>query len=137
MSNEIDLKLERLLRRAASRRGLVSYSALHALFAPEVSLLARYATLEAVAAALCDPSVADYASLLATDSGLPGPDFYARLKRLHSEYYYAVLGIDRHRKLRLAEKRRFASEARERVYEHYRQQLAERAGEGREGRDGK
>lgn len=124
MNTEIDSKVERLLRRAASRRGVVRYGTFHSLFAPEVPLAQRYATLESVAAALCEPQIADYASLLATDSGLPGADFYARFRRLHAERYYATLGADRHRKLRLAEKRQLASEERQRVYEHYRSVLA-------------
>ncbi|MFX1674161.1 hypothetical protein PWR63_18155 [Paraburkholderia sp. A2WS-5] len=80
----------------------------------------RYEKLEAAAAALCEPHVADYASLLATASGLLGPDFYQRFRRLHAERYYAPLGADRNRMLKLVEKRQFASEERERVYDHYR-----------------
>jgi hypothetical protein len=124
MKTELDSKVERLLRRAASRRGLVPYGTFHALFAQGVALSVRYATLEAVAATLCEPREADYASLLATDSGLPGPDFYVRLRRLHAERYYATLGADRHRMLRLAEKRQLASEERARVYEHFRRSAA-------------
>ncbi|WP_322063001.1 hypothetical protein [Paraburkholderia sp. J63] len=120
MHKDIDEKVGRLLQRAASRRGLVSYGAFHALFAQSVPLHERYEKLEAAAAALCEPRLADYASLLATASGLPGPDFYLRFRRLHAERYYAALGIDRHRMLKLAEKRQFASEERERVYDHYR-----------------
>ncbi|HTR06165.1 MAG TPA: hypothetical protein VMJ11_05795 [Paraburkholderia sp.] len=124
---EIDEKVSRLLRRAASRRSLVPYGAFHALFAGDVPLRERYEKLEAAAAALCEPREADYASLLATDSGLPGPDFYVRFRRLHAERYYATLGADRHRMLRLAEKRQLASEERERVYAHYRRCVAEAA----------
>jgi hypothetical protein len=51
---------------------------------------------------------------------LPGPDFYARFKRMHAERYYAVLGADRTRKLKLVEKQQFAREAREQVYQHAR-----------------
>jgi hypothetical protein len=120
MNKELDDKVERLLRRAASRRGLVPYGAFHALFGQSVPLRERYEMLEAAAAALCEPQVADYASLLATDSGLPGPDFYTRFRRLHSERYYATLGADRHRMLKLTEKRALASEERQRVYDHYR-----------------
>ncbi|MCG5074163.1 hypothetical protein [Paraburkholderia tagetis] len=120
MNKELDEKVERLLRRAASRRGLVPYAAFHALFAQSVPLHERYEKLEAAAAALCEPRVADYASLLATASGLPGPDFYLRFRRLHAERYYATLGADRNRMLKLVEKRQFASEERERVYDHYR-----------------
>ncbi|MBN3813253.1 hypothetical protein [Paraburkholderia sp. Ac-20347] len=120
MNTELDEKVGRLLRRAASRRGLVPYGAFHALFAQTVPLRERYEQLEAAAAALCEPQVADYASLLATDSGLPGPDFFTRFRRLHSERYYATLGADRHRMLKLTEKRQLASEERERVYDHYR-----------------
>ncbi|HKT99282.1 MAG TPA: hypothetical protein VJS30_22575 [Paraburkholderia sp.] len=120
MNQELDEKVGRLLRRAASRRGLVAYGAFHALFAQSVPLHERYEKLEAAAAVLCEPRVADYASLLATASGLPGPDFYLRFRRLHAERYYATLGADRHRMLKLAEKRQFASEERERVYDHYR-----------------
>jgi hypothetical protein len=126
MNTELDLKLERLLTRAASRRGVVPYGSFHALFAPDVPLRERYAKLEATAAALCEPRVADYAALLATDSGLPGPDFYTRFRRLHAERYSALLGADRHRMLRLCEKRQLASEERERVYEHHRCSLADR-----------
>ncbi|WP_322053434.1 hypothetical protein [Paraburkholderia bannensis] len=120
MNKELDDKVERMLRRAAGRRGLVPYGVFHALFAQEVPLRERYEMLETAAAALCEPHVADYASLLATDSGLPGPDFYTRFRRLHSERYYATLGADRHRMLKLTEKRQLASEERERVYDHYR-----------------
>lgn len=120
MHKAIEEKVGRLLQRAASRRGLVSYGVFHALFAQSVPLHERYEKLEAAAAALCEPRLADYASLLATASGLPGPDFYLRFRRLHAERYYAALGIDRHRMLKLAEKRQFASEERERVYDHYR-----------------
>ncbi|CAM2150293.1 MULTISPECIES: hypothetical protein [Paraburkholderia] len=120
MHTELDEKVGRLLRRAASRRGLVPYGAFHALFAQTVPLRERYEQLEAAAAALCEPQVADYASLLATDSGLPGPDFFTRFRRLHAERYYATLGADRHRMLKLTEKRQLASEERERVYDHYR-----------------
>jgi hypothetical protein len=124
INKELDEKVERLLRRAASRRGLIPYGAFHALFAPTVPLRERYEKLEAAAAALCEPRVADYASLLATASGLPGPDFYTRFRRVHPERYYATLGADRHRMLKLAEKRQLASEERERVYEHYRRAVA-------------
>jgi hypothetical protein len=127
MSTELDEKVGRLLRRAASRRSLVPYGAFHALFAGDVPLRERYEKLETAAAALCEPREADYASLLATDSGLPGPDFYTRLRRLHAERYYATLGADRHRMLRLAEKRQLASEERERVYAHYQRCVAEAA----------
>jgi hypothetical protein len=120
MNKELDEKVERLLRRAAGRRSLVPYGAFHALFAQDVPLRERYEKLETAAAALCEPQVADYASLLATDSGLPGPDFYTRFRRLHAERYYATLGADRHRMLKLTEKRQLASEERERVYDHYR-----------------
>ncbi len=119
MNTELEVQVEGLLRRAASRRRVVPYGAFHALFPQGTPLALRYASLEAVAAALCEPCEADYASLLATDSGLPGPDFYLRFRRLHAERYYETLGADRHRMLRLAEKRRFASEERERVYAHY------------------
>ena len=124
INKELDEKVGRLLRRAASRRGLVPYGAFHALFAQSVPLCERYEMLEAAAAALCEPRVADYASLLATASGLPGPDFYSRFRRLHAERYYATLGVDRHRMLKLAEKRQLASEERERVYDHYRSAVA-------------
>ncbi|CAG9243909.1 hypothetical protein [Paraburkholderia unamae] len=116
-----------MLRRAASRRSLVPYGAFHALFEGDVPLRERYEKLETAAAALCEPGEADYASLLATDSGLPGPDFYQRLRRLHAERYYATLGADRHRMLRLVEKRQLASDERERVYAHYRRCVAEAA----------
>jgi hypothetical protein len=129
MNKELDEKVGRLLRRAASRRGLVSYGAFHALFPQTVPLRERYEKLETAAAALCEPRLADYASLLATDSGLPGPDFYTRFRRLHAERYYATLGADRHRMLKLAEKRQFASEERERVYDHYRSAAAVPPGE--------
>ena len=36
---------------------------------------------------ICDPQLADYGALLCTDSGLPGPDFYARFKRVHAQRY--------------------------------------------------
>ncbi|MEM5398991.1 hypothetical protein [Paraburkholderia unamae] len=127
MNQELDEKVGRLLRRAASRRSLVPYGAFHALFAGDVPLRVRYEKLEAAAAALCEPREADYASLLSTDSGLPGPDFYTRFKRLHTERYYETLGADRHRMLRLAEKRQLANEERERVYAHYLRYAAEEA----------
>lgn len=119
MNIDIDAKVVRLLRRAAGRRAIVPYHAFHALFAGTVPLRERYGKLEAAAAALCDPGEVDYVALLATDSGLPGPDFFTRFKRFQSERYYAMLGADRHRTLRLAEKRLLADEARERVYVHH------------------
>jgi hypothetical protein len=85
-----------------------------------MALNKRYATLEKVASSLCNLGDADYASLLSTDSGVPGPDFYDRFRRLHADRYYAALGVDRNRHLRLAEKQQFAREAREQVYRHYR-----------------
>lgn len=83
-----------------------------------MTLSRRYAILERVAASICEPRVADYMSLLCTDSGLPGPDFYVRFRRLHADRYYAALGVDRTRALKLNEKRLFAQEAREQVYCH-------------------
>ena len=120
MEIDFEARIAQLLQRAARHRKLVPYGAFHAIFPPSLSLNRRYAALEHTAASLCDLQLADYASLLCTDSGLPGPDFYARFKRLHAERYYAVLGADRNRKLRLVEKQRFAREAREQVYRHAR-----------------
>jgi hypothetical protein len=118
METEFEARLTQLLLRAARHRKLVPYGAFHAIFPPDFSLNRRYAVLEHTAASLCDLRLADYASLLCTDSGLPGPDFYARFKGLHAERYYAVLGADRTRKLKLVEKQRFAHEAREQVFQH-------------------
>ena len=120
MEIAFEARIAQLLLRAARHRKLVPYGAFHAIFPPNLSLNRRYAALEHTAASLCDLQLADYASLLCTDSGLPGPDFYARFRRLHAERYYAVLGADRNRKLRLVEKQRFAREAREQVYGHAR-----------------
>jgi hypothetical protein len=120
MEIDFDTRIAQLLQRAARHRKLVPYGAFHAIFLPDFPLNQRYAALERTAAFICDLQLADYASLLCTDSGLPGPDFYARFKRLHAERYYDVLGLDRNRKLRLVEKQRFAREAREQVYRHAR-----------------
>ncbi|QGZ64054.1 hypothetical protein [Paraburkholderia acidisoli] len=129
MNIDIEAKVIRLLQRAAGRRSLVPYHAFHALFAGAVPLRERYEKLEAAAAALCDPGDADYVALLATDSGLPGPDFFTRFRRFHGERYYALLGADRHRTLRLAEKRELANEARERVYAHHARNVGDPAAE--------
>ncbi|MFP3270726.1 MAG: hypothetical protein RXR52_07515, partial [Paraburkholderia sp.] len=95
MEVELEARIAQLLLRAARRRKLVPYGAFHALFPPDLPLGRRYVALEHAASGICEPQLADYAALLSTDSGLPGPDFYARFKRLHAERYYAVLGADR------------------------------------------
>jgi hypothetical protein len=118
MDIEIETRITQLLVRAARRRRLVPYATFHAIFPPTIALARRYAMLEAVASAICNLKLADYAALLCTASGLPGPDFYSRFKRVQPERYYAVLGADRNRALKLAEKRRFASEVRDEVYRH-------------------
>ena len=120
MPIDFEARIAQLLLRAARHRKLVPYGAFHAIFPADYALNRRYAALERTAASICDLQLADYASLLCTDSGLPGPDFYARFKRLHAERYYTVLGADRTRKLKLVEKQRFAREAREEVYRHAR-----------------
>jgi hypothetical protein len=123
MEVELEARIEHLLVQAAKRKKLIPYGTFHALFPAAMALGRRYATLEKVASSLCNLRDADYASLLCTDSGLPGPDFYARFRRLHADRYYATLGVDRNRHLRLAEKQQFAREAREQVYRHYRASL--------------
>lgn len=107
-----------LLLRAARRRRLVPYGTFHAMFPPTMPLARRYAVLEAVASSICDSKLADYAALLCTASGLPGPDFYARFKRMHPERYYATLGADRNRALKLSERQKFAHEERYEVFRH-------------------
>jgi hypothetical protein len=124
MEVELEARIAQLLLRAARRRKLVPYGAFHALFPPDLPLGRRYVALEHAASGICEPQLADYAALLSTDSGLPGPDFYARFKRLHAERYYAVLGADRNRKLRLVEKQTFAHQVRQQVYRHARASAA-------------
>lgn len=118
MEIETEARITHLLLWAARRRKLVPYGTFHAIFAPNITLARRYAALEAAASSICDLRTADYAALLCADSGLPGPDFYARFKRVNPERYYAVLGADRHRGLKLVEKQRFAREVRHQVYRH-------------------
>jgi hypothetical protein len=115
---ETEARITQLLLWAARRRKLIPYGTFHAIFAPSIALARRYALLEAVASSICDIKTADYAALLCADSGLPGPDFYARFKRVNSERYYAALGADRQRGLKLVEKQRFAREVRDQVYRH-------------------
>jgi hypothetical protein len=118
MEIELEARITQLLLRAARRKRLIPYGTFHTIFPPTIQLARRYAALEAAAASICDLKLADYAALLCTDSGLPGPDFYARFKRAHPERYYAALGADRNRALKLAEKQRFAREERDEVYRH-------------------
>lgn len=125
MDIELEARIAQLLLRAARRRKLVPYGSFHAVFPPNLPLNKRYTVLEKVTSSICDLQLADYGALLCTDSGLPGPDFYARFKRVHGERYYAVLGADRTRKLKLVEKQRFAREAREQVYRHARAVLGD------------
>jgi hypothetical protein len=120
MEIDLEARIVQLLLRAARHRKLVPYGRFHAIFPLALPLSRRYIALEHAAASICNLQLADYASLLCTDSGLPGPDFYARFRRLHAERYYTVLGADRNRKLRLVEKQRFAGEVREQVYRHAR-----------------
>jgi hypothetical protein len=120
MDIELEARIAQLLLRAARRRKLVPYGSFHAIFSPDLPLNRRYTALEKATSSICDLQLADYGALLCTDSGLPGPDFYARFKRMHAERYYAVLGADRTRKLKLVEKQQFAREAREQVYQHAR-----------------
>jgi hypothetical protein len=125
MDIELEARIAQLLLRAARRRKLVPYGSFHAIFPPNLPLNRRYTALEKATSSICDPRLADYGALLSTDSGLPGPDFYARFKRVHAERYYAVLGADRTRKLKLVEKQQFAREAREQVYRHARAAVAD------------
>ena len=125
MDIELEARIAQLLLRAARRGKLVPYGSFHAIFPPTLPLNRRYAALEKATSSICDPQLADYGALLCTDSGLPGPDFYARFKRVHAQRYYAVLGADRTRKLKLIEKQQFAREAREQVYRHARAALAD------------
>ena len=118
MEIETEARITQLLVWAARRRKLIPYRTFHAIFAPNIALARRYAVLEAAASSICDLKTADYAALLCADSGLPGPDFYARFKRVNPERYYAALGADRHRGLKLVEKQRFAREVRNQVYRH-------------------
>jgi hypothetical protein len=125
MDIELEARIAQLLVRAARRRKLVPYGSFHAIFPPDLPLVKRYKALEKATSSICEPQLADYGALLCTDSGLPGPDFYARFKRLHAERYYAVVGADRSRKLKLVEKQRFAREAREEVFRHVRDVLSD------------
>lgn len=118
MEIETEARITQLLLWSARRRKLIPYGSFHAIFAPSIALARRYAVLEAAASSICDLKTADYAALLCADSGLPGPDFYARFKRVNPERYYAALGADRHRGLKLVEKQRFAREVRDQVYRH-------------------
>ncbi len=125
MDIELEARIAQLLLRAARRRKLVTYGSFHTIFPPDMPLNRRYLALEKATSSICDLRLADYGALLCTDSGLPGPDFYVRFRRVHAERYYAVLGADRTRKLKLVEKQRFAREAREEVYRHARAATAE------------
>ena len=118
MEIETEARIAELLWWAARRRKLIPYHAFHAIFTPSIPLARRYAALETAASSICNPKTADYAALLCAASGLPGPEFYARFKRMNPERYYAVLGADRHRALKRAEKQRFAREVRDAVYRH-------------------
>jgi hypothetical protein len=131
----LETRIVQLLLRAAQRRRLVPYGTFHSVFPPTMPLARRYAVLEAAAASICDARLADYAALLCTDSGLPGPDFYARFKRVHPERYYGALGADRNRALKLVEKQKFAHDERTEVYRHARAEgctAAHAAGTGHE-----
>lgn len=91
MEIETEARIIQLLWLAARRRKLIPYHAFHAIFTPGIALARRYAALETAASSICDLKTADYAALLCAASGLPGPEFYARFKRVNPERYYAAL----------------------------------------------
>ncbi len=77
------------LQRAARSRTLISYPRFHRFFEPEDSLPSRYAALAEALRHLGDWPCVDYGALIARDNGLPGDDFFDRIRRNRPDDYAA------------------------------------------------
>lgn len=120
MDTQIDKFVPHLLLHAMRRKRPIPYEVFHAAFPNMMALRERSAVLERVAASIGAPEVVDYACPLCKASGLPGLAFVHHFRRLHAQRFYAPLGADPSRAMRLAEKRRLTLESRHEVYRHCR-----------------
>src|ERR1700744_1335778 len=106
-----------ILLRAATRRSLVTYQNLHALFGPGEPLHSRYRALEDAARSLSDCEALDYGCLMRLDNGLPGDDFFNRFRRGRRDEYEKIMGFASAGRS-TTKKRLLAVAERQRVFEH-------------------
>jgi hypothetical protein len=117
MDTEVIGNLAAMLRAAATARTLVPYKRLHANFDESVPVALRYDALEKAASTLADLKILDYGVLLTLDNGLPGDDFFMRLKRFRRDEYEAVMGYSSTGRS-IIKRRMIAVPERKRVFEH-------------------
>jgi hypothetical protein len=117
MNAEVIASLAAMLRAAAAARTLVPYQRLHAKFDESVALALRYDALEKAASTLADLKTLDYGALLTLNNGLPGDDFFMRVKRFRKDEYEAVMGYSSTGRS-IIKRRLIALPERERVFEH-------------------
>ncbi|WP_250519130.1 hypothetical protein [Caballeronia sp. ATUFL_M1_KS5A] len=117
MDAQVISSLVAMLRAAAVSRTLVPYKRLHAKFNESIPLALRYDALEKAASTLADLKALDYGVLLTLDNGLPGDDFFMRVKRFRRDDYEAVMGYSSTGRS-IIKRRIIALPERERVFEH-------------------
>ena len=117
MDAQVIASLAAMLRTAAGSRTLVPYKRLHAKFDKCIPLALRYDALETAASTLADLRTLDYGVLLTLDNGLPGDDFFMRLKRFRRDEYETVMGYSSPGRS-IIRRRIIAFPERERVFEH-------------------
>ena len=117
MDAQVIASLAAMLRTAAASRMLIPYKRLHAKFDESIPLQHRYDALEKAASTLTDLKTLDYGVLLTLDNGLPGDDFFMRLKRFRRQEYEAVMGYSSTGRS-IIKRRMIAVPERERVFEH-------------------
>lgn len=82
-----------LLRLAAERERLVPYKRFHFLFDKASPLRTRYDVLETAVRRLAEPRWVDYGALLASENGLPGDEFFSRIKATRRSEYDRIMGV--------------------------------------------
>jgi hypothetical protein len=117
MDEQVIVGLAAMLRAAAVSRTLVPYKRLHGKFNESIPLVLRYDALEKAASTLADLKTLDYGVLLTLDNGLPGDDFFMRVKRFRRDKYEAVMGYSSTGRS-IIKRRMIALPERERVFEH-------------------
>ncbi|SAK48024.1 hypothetical protein [Caballeronia ptereochthonis] len=117
MNAQVIASLVAMLRAAAASRTLVPYKRLHAKFDECIPLALRYDALEKAASTLADLKTLDYGVLLTLNNGLPGDDFFMRVKRFRRDEYEAVMGYSSTGRS-IIKRRMIALPERERVFEH-------------------
>lgn len=130
MQPEVVNQIASALRRAAEQHRLLPYKHFHSLFDPRDPVSQRLVALEKAVMSLDEQKCLDYGALLASDSGLPGDEFFSRFRRNRYDEYFAVMGPGTCGKS-ITKRRRIAMAERERVFAHARQRATEINTDGR------